>query len=69
MVPWKAAESIIPSDDELDNKKLDTGETPRGDESMFIKTDHGKLKSKYRYLGFGMWEVSESDNAECSEVA
>ena len=42
----------------MDNKKgLDTGETPRGDESMFIKTDHGKLKSKYRYLGFGMWEV------------
>ena len=67
MVPSKAAESIIPSDDELlDSKKLDTGETPRGDESMFIKTDHGKLKSKYRYLGFGMWEVSE--NVTCIHI-
>ena len=53
----RAAESIIPSDNELENKKLDSGETPRGDESMVIKTDYGNLKSKYRYLGFGMWEV------------
>ncbi len=26
---------------------------------MVIKTDYGQLKSKYRYLGFGMWENTE----------
>ena len=50
------AESIIPdlSDEEMD--ELDAGETPRGDKSMVIKTDHGDLKSNYHYLGFGLWE-------------
>jgi hypothetical protein len=45
------------SDDELEN--LDAGETPRGDKSMIIKTDYGELKSKYHYLGFGLWENTE----------
>jgi hypothetical protein len=41
---------MLPSDDELDRSKtLDAGETPRGDDSMVIKTDYGDLKSKYRY--------------------
>ena len=30
---------------------MDAGETPRGEKSMVIKTDHGPLKSKYHYLG------------------
>lgn len=38
---------------------LDTGEAPRGDKSMVIKTDYGELKSKYHYLGFGLWENTE----------
>ena len=53
----KVAESIIPSDEELE--KVDAGETPRGDKSMVIKTDYGNLKSKYRYKGFGLWENTE----------
>ena len=55
----KPPESIIPelSDDELD--EIDAGETPREEKSMIIKTDHGTLKSKYRYLGFGLWENTE----------
>lgn len=53
----KVAESIIPSDEELE--KVDAGETPRGDKSMVIKTDYGELKSKYRYKGFGLWENTE----------
>ena len=26
---------------------------------MVIKTDHGELKSKYHYLGFGLWENTD----------
>ncbi len=40
--------------------QVDAGETPRGDRSMFIRTDGNEmLKSKYRYLGFGLWENTE----------
>ena len=55
----KPPESLIPdiSDDELD--KVDAGQAKRGDASMAIKTEHGELKSKYRYLGFGLWENTE----------
>ncbi|XP_059095553.1 uncharacterized protein LOC131890260 [Tigriopus californicus] len=53
------AESLLQevSEDELEN--VDAGETPRGNKSMIIKTDHGDLKSKYNYLGFGLWENTE----------
>jgi len=44
-------------DIKVDN--VDTGEAPRGDESMVIKTDYGEIKSKYVYLGFGLWENTE----------
>ncbi len=52
-------ESTVPdlSDEELD--KVDAGETPRGDKSMTIDTEHGKLKSKYTYMGFGLWEDTD----------
>jgi len=39
--------------------EIDAGEAPRGDKAMVIKTEHGELKSKYRYLGFGLWENTE----------
>ena len=39
--------------------EVDAGEAPRGDKSMVIKTDYGELKSKYHYLGFGLWENTE----------
>ena len=39
--------------------QIDAGEAPRGDKAMVIKTEHGELKSKYRYLGFGLWENTE----------
>ncbi len=39
--------------------EVDTGEAPKGDKSMVIKTDYGELKSKYIYLGFGLWENTE----------
>ncbi len=46
------------SEDELD--EVDAGETPRGDKSMFIRTENNEqLKSKYRYLGFGLWENTD----------
>ena len=46
------------SEDELEN--VDAGETPRGDKSMVIHTmDRGDLKSKYHYLGFGLWENTD----------
>ncbi len=53
-------ESLVPelSDEELD--EVDAGETPRGDKSMVIHTENNeKLKSKYRYLGFGLWENTD----------
>ena len=37
----------------------DTGAAPKGDDSMVIKTDYGEIKSKYIYLGFGLWENTE----------
>merc|ERR1719320_1350103 len=37
-------------------EEVDAGEAPRGEASMVIKTDYGELKSKYKYLGFGLWE-------------
>eukprot|EP00096_Caligus_rogercresseyi_P000100 TRINITY_DN1025_c0_g2_i1.p1 TRINITY_DN1025_c0_g2~~TRINITY_DN1025_c0_g2_i1.p1 ORF type:complete len:346 (+),score=111.06 TRINITY_DN1025_c0_g2_i1:25-1062(+) len=42
-------------------EEVDAGETPRGDASMVIHTDYGDLKSKYHYLGFGLWENTEPD--------
>ncbi|CAB4060712.1 unnamed protein product [Lepeophtheirus salmonis] len=41
--------------------EVDAGEAPRGDKSMIIHTDYGDLKSKYHYLGFGLWENTEPD--------
>ena len=35
--------------------QIDAGEAPRGEKSKIIKTEHGELKSKYHYLGFGLW--------------
>ena len=34
----------------------ETGAGPRGDRSRFIETDSGVVQSKYRYMGFGLWE-------------
>ena len=45
---FQVADSIIPSDEELEKAEVDAGETPRGDASMSINTDYGQLKSKYR---------------------
>jgi len=39
--------------------EVDTGEAQKGDKSMVIKTDYGELKSKYRYMGFGLWENTD----------
>lgn len=44
------------SDDELEKA---TGAGPRGERSKFIPTDHGEVKSKYHYLGFGLWENTD----------
>ena len=38
------------------NSQIDAGEAPRGEKSKIIKTEHGELKSKYHYLGFGLWQ-------------
>lgn len=38
---------------------VDLGDAPKGDKSMVIKTDYGEIKSKYHYLGFGLWENTE----------
>ena len=35
---------------------MDAGAAPRGEKSKKIKTDQGELKSKYEYLGFGLWK-------------
>ena len=40
-------------------KLEEIGQAPRGDDSMVIKTDYGEIKSKYVYLGFGMWENTD----------
>jgi len=37
----------------------DIGVAPKGDESTVIKTDLGEIKSKYIYLGFGLWENTD----------
>ncbi len=52
-------ESSVPevSDEELEN--VDAGEAPRGDKSMIIDTEHGQLRSKYNYMGFGLWEDTD----------
>ena len=34
----------------------ETGAGPRGDSSRYIQTDNGTVESKYRYMGFGLWE-------------
>ena len=47
----------VPKDVKID--VADTGEAPKGDESMVIKTDYGEIKSKYIYLGFGLWENTD----------
>lgn len=52
-------ESVIPEPSDEELEEVDAGETPRGDKSMIIKTEHGDLKSKYHYLGFGLWENTE----------
>jgi len=44
------------SDEELEKE---TGAGPRGERSKFIPTDHGEVKSKYHYLGFGLWENTD----------
>jgi len=44
------------SEDELEKA---TGAGPRGERSKFIPTDHGEVKSKYHYLGFGLWENTD----------
>jgi len=44
------------SEDELEKS---TGAGPRGERSKLIPTDHGEVKSKYTYLGFGLWENSD----------
>ena len=36
-----------------------TGAGPRGDRSKVIETDHGEVQSKYRYMGFGLWENTD----------
>jgi len=36
--------------------EVDAGAAPRGEKSKIIKTDQGELKSKYHYLGFGLWQ-------------
>jgi len=41
------------SEDELEKA---TGAGPRGDRSRLIETDSGVVQSKYRYMGFGLWE-------------
>merc|ERR1719422_1829486 len=41
------------SEEELEKE---TGAGPRGDRSRFIETDSGVVQSKYRYMGFGLWE-------------
>jgi len=44
------------SEEELEKE---TGAGPRGERSMAIETDHGEVKSKYRYMGFGLWENTD----------
>jgi len=44
------------SDEELEKQ---TGAGPRGERSKIIPTDHGEVKSKYNYLGFGLWENTD----------
>jgi len=45
--------SGIVSEEELEKE---TGAGPRGDRSRYIETDTGTVQSKYRYMGFGLWE-------------
>jgi len=44
------------SEEELEKS---TGAGPRGDRSKVIETDHGEVQSKYRYMGFGLWENTD----------
>merc|ERR1719167_631043 len=44
------------SEEELEKE---TGAGPRGDRSKVIETDHGEVQSKYRYMGFGLWENTD----------
>jgi len=46
----------VVSEEELEKE---TGAGPRGDASMFVETDHGEVQSKYRYMGFGLWENTD----------
>merc|ERR1719167_1849816 len=44
------------SEEELEKE---TGAGPRGDRSKVIETDHGEVQSKYRYMGFGLWDNTD----------
>jgi len=44
------------SEEELEKE---TGAGPRGERSKVIETDHGEVQSKYRYMGFGLWENTD----------
>ena len=48
-IPYQFSKSSLTS-------QIDAGEAPRGEKSKIIKTEHGELKSKYHYLGFGLWQ-------------
>lgn len=52
----KSQTTPVISEDELEKE---TGAGPRGERSKFIETDHGEVKSKYHYLGFGLWENTD----------
>jgi len=46
----------IVSEEELEKE---TGAGPRGDRSKVIETENGEVQSKYRYMGFGLWENTD----------
>jgi len=49
-------DNLALSEEELEKS---TGAGPRGDRSKVIETDHGEVQSKYRYMGFGLWENTD----------
>jgi len=44
------------SEEELEKS---TGAGPRGERSKVIETENGEVQSKYRYMGFGLWENTD----------
>jgi len=44
------------SEEELEKE---TGAGPRGERSKVIETENGAVESKYRYMGFGLWENTD----------